>query len=455
MRGIIYYGPPGTAKTTTLLEHLKERREETFMYLAYTRTAANEAAERFGGSSDGIRTIHSLCYEILGLGSEQVVSFNDLRRFGKLIGYPVTGEADGEEGDKYFTLLNYSRNARVSLRSAYEKLRLQGCDFKILEFFSDSYRKWKNKLGLVDYTDMLEKVAGEEFEMAVKTLLIDEAQDLSPLQWEVVDKIKAEKSYLCGDDDQAMYVWNGADPHAMTDYAERNNLVSETLKQSYRVPRKVHALAGRILRNIRKRIRKEYHPTELEGTVERKAPGATSFDESLVLYRTKYLGREIEEVLVERGVPYKIYGQGKGMFYGREANAARTYMALQRGDSPVHPAKIRSLLSFLPAQYTLGRGVHLKRIRAAPWGKILKLEPAVLSYLSKVDLDIKPNITLSTIHSAKGREADKVIVHTGMGRTAWEALSRTPDDEHRVWYVAVTRARKNLAIVPGTLDYIL
>jgi hypothetical protein len=57
----------------------------------------------------------------------------------------------------------------------------------------------------------------------------------------------------------------------------------------------------------------------------------------------------------------------------------------------------------------------------------------------------KPRITISTIHQSKGGEADNVVLITDMGRLSWEALGT--DEEQRVWYVAITRTRKNLFIV--------
>ena len=43
--------------------------------------------------------------------------------------------------------------------------------------------------------------------------MVDEAQDLTPLQWDMVVKIASavDRVYIAGDDDQAIYEWNGAD----------------------------------------------------------------------------------------------------------------------------------------------------------------------------------------------------------------------------------------------------
>jgi DNA helicase IV len=64
----------------------------------------------------------------------------------------------------------------------------------------------------------------------------------------------------------------------------------------------------------------------------------------------------------------------------------------------------------------------------------------------------KPKITISTIHQSKGGEADSVVLLTDMGRLSWENTHK--DEENRVWYVALTRAKENLFLVrPRGLRY--
>jgi superfamily I DNA/RNA helicase len=64
----------------------------------------------------------------------------------------------------------------------------------------------------------------------------------------------------------------------------------------------------------------------------------------------------------------------------------------------------------------------------------------------------EPRITISTIHQVKGGEADNVALVTDMGTLSWKNI--TSDEEIRVWYVAATRARKNLFLIrPRTLKF--
>jgi superfamily I DNA/RNA helicase len=58
-----------------------------------------------------------------------------------------------------------------------------------------------------------------------------------------------------------------------------------------------------------------------------------------------------------------------------------------------------------------------------------------------------PRIVVSTIHGSKGGEADNVIVFSDLTPAADKQMRDDPDDIHRVFYVAVTRAKENLFII--------
>ena len=63
-----------------------------------------------------------------------------------------------------------------------------------------------------------------------------------------------------------------------------------------------------------------------------------------------------------------------------------------------------------------------------------------------------PRIKISTIHGVKGGESDHVACITDMAGQTYDNSMVHPDDEHRVWYVAVTRARESVNLVsPRTL----
>ena len=81
-----------------------------------------------------------------------------------------------------------------------------------LYLLAEELKKFKEEKGLRDFTDLLEDFIDGDVNNKFKVLFIDEAQDLSLLQWDMVRKIwsRAEKTYIAGDDDQAIFKWAGA-----------------------------------------------------------------------------------------------------------------------------------------------------------------------------------------------------------------------------------------------------
>ena len=84
--------------------------------------------------------------------------------------------------------------------------------------------------------------------------------------------------------------------------------------------------------------------------------------------------------------------------------------------------------------------------------KITEFDIAYLRRLERIGEDIKgePRIRVSTIHQAKGGECDNVVVLLDLGKLVYRAYVKNPDDEHRVFYVAFTRAKENLYIVEAS-----
>jgi superfamily I DNA/RNA helicase len=103
--------------------------------------------------------------------------------------------------------------------------------------------------------------------------------------------------------------------------------------------------------------------------------------------------------------------------------------------------------------------VSLDRLRSEfglltvdPWEKALDvLKEPDREYVKKVieteGLTSSPRISINTIHSTKGQEADNVVICPDMALRSYEEFKKGTDDEHRVFYVGVTRAKKNLYIL--------
>ena len=97
--------------------------------------------------------------------------------------------------------------------------------------------------------------------------------------------------------------------------------------------------------------------------------------------------------------------------------------------------------------------------REMPWNEALdKLPDVDVAYINALvrrgeDFEAEPRIRLSTIHGAKGGEADNVVLFTDITAAAEASMANDPDSMHRVFYVAVTRTRENLYTLEPTDFY--
>ena len=104
---------------------------------------------------------------------------------------------------------------------------------------------------------MIEKAISEIKFPSLDVLILDEAQDCTPLQWSVIYKMadNVKRIYLAGDDDQGIYKWNGADPRYFTDYFPGRKV---KLRKTRRFGEAIHHFSQIIRRGILDSVEKEY-----------------------------------------------------------------------------------------------------------------------------------------------------------------------------------------------------
>ena len=459
------YGPPGTGKTTEMLRRVKHVRDtgvqaERIAFVSFTRAAASEALSRLGlKRSDNVSTIHAMAFRHGNLRQSQVVDSMKLREFSTVMGIPIIGKSpeDDEEradGDFYLDILNYARNTFSHPSEVYDISDRPGTRAEF-DAFVRAYADWKSTYGYYDFTDMLEKAARGAIRSDAEVVFVDEAQDLSPLQWRVIEKLcrRAHEVHIAGDDDQAIYTWAGADAHGMARFTDKHRGHSEVLSLSHRLPAAVHSRSQDLIRRINLRVDKEFRPREDVGLVRVhgsiNSVDVTHGEDVLLLARTHSVLREVEQSLVERRVPYIRETGRPGMYQNKYASGIRAYNKLVRGERLTDGD--RHHLHNVASASTRG---HLERddfaaIVRSPFWVALQIPGRVVDFYADADLESTPTIRLSTIHAAKGHEADRVILLTDMTTRVGQSAETNPDDEIRVWYVGMTRAKRVLDIVEG------
>lgn len=408
------FGPPGTGKTRELVR-LAGETDGKSLFLSFTKAAAAEAVSRLPDSGNvKASTIHSLAFNSLNLNRASVVDGKKMVEFGKSTGIPFKGE-DGsdelQEGDEYATVLAYANNHQTSYADAFNKFGRPGTA-KRFELFVTQYLQWKQAFGYMDFDDMLMRFIEEETTVPYENLFLDEAQDCSPLQWRVIDCLtKRMKSVtVAGDDDQAIFEWNGADPHGMVKFIEERDGTMRVLGQSHRVPSKVLAFAkSKTTDKMGRRVNKEFKPRTEPGRVERYGDiwnvdlrGLYNNGGGMMLVRDRWRLDEVRRALNRDMVPYEVMG-------GTSPWTSKIAQALRRGEKPEIP-------------------------------------PSWREFYRQADLRQPVNISLSTIHQAKGRESKRVVLDLLLSQRVTENLYRDRDAELRVMYVGLTRTFDELIV---------
>jgi len=495
----IILGPPGTGKTTTLLSLVEQELAQGISpskigLITFTKKGADEAINRakqkFGYGNDDLpyfRTIHSLCLRRLGLRSTDLLVGDAFKEFADHAGIPVTGRAWSDEGmlsafetgDRILFMENLARIRRVSLLEQYRQDD-DGLDWNEVKRVAEALKAFKKKRGLIDFTDMLTRFVANGKDIGLELLFVDESQDLSALQWQVVALLASScRRVVCaGDDDQAIFEWAGADVNHFVTMAGQTSV----LGKSWRVPLNVQKIAVKVINGVRERRSKAWSAREENGTVEYisdfPSVNVAKTGSVLVLARNAYILRDqVEHELRDRGIVYQ-FGS-RNSINPEQIQAAGVWEDLKKSKS-ITLADARVMYKFMTALTAVKRGykkleqfgddseilLSMEDLRIhggllvdpnLPWTAALERIPGSdMAYMLAARRNGEklrggvPRVRLSTIHSIKGGEADHVVVMKEIaGRTYYEMSKskRKEDEERRVWYVGLTRTKQRLTLV--------
>ena len=499
------FGPPGCGKTERLMQLIEENisagvAPTDIVFVSFSKKSIEEARDRAmtrfnlnPAQLARFRTLHSTGFVGLGMSYGDVLSGPDYKELGRMLGEefnmnvrPEDGvliPTDLKRGSKYIQIIDRARYRMIPLEEEWKDHDTDNLSLFKAKQIRDQVAEYKAKLGKIDYVDMIELYNDIAEPQPCHLLIVDEAQDLTPLQWAMVQKMAAcaYDVWIAGDDDQAIHRWTGVDVAQFIGMSPKKVI----LEQSYRLPKKVFEVAERIVTRIKDRVPKTYRPTDEEGSVRWHYDlDSVPLDRGswTVMARTNALVSELAKQVFQMGYYYSV--KGSPVITAAQARGVHTWRALCAGHRVELPA-IKELYEIVPKQgdrAVVRRGasklldsvapdgtlsmVDLEReYGLLPQGDILETPDAfdVLNlgrdlslYLRHVeasgeDITAPPRIKLSTFHAMKGGEDDNCVVCLATTKTCEE--SRYPDDEHRAFYVGVSRAKKELHIVETNKKY--
>ena len=356
-----------------------------------------------------------------------------------------------------------------------------------------AYEAAKIKSQKVDWEDVLVLTLGmlqaeprvlSHIQQQYRFFTVDEYQDISPLQHALLDAWLGDRNDLCvvGDPNQTIYSFTGASSSYLFDFDKTfEDATVVNLTRNYRSTPNILELANRLIRGetvmgelvaqSASGVDPELVPakdavTEAQVTasaIKRQLKQGVKPQEIAVLYRINSQSEVFEQALAAEGIDYQVRG-GERFFSRKEIlELIRLIRAetILPNDKPVYQVVSDA-----------ARALGWKSVAPAETGATFEKWDAINSFVSIVDelpagstvadfvkeIDerirsqhepIRPAVTISTIHAAKGLEWDSVFLvglNEGLLPISYAKSEAEINEERRLLYVGLTRARKQLQL---------
>ena len=402
---------PGSGKTTVIsnrIRHLIEEhgvRPSEILVITFTRAAAAEMRQRtmrlINAAEVTFGTFHSVFYAILREFVPDQLKLIEQKEAVRLLKKAAEQVFPGRQytSDYYDQLLAEVGRIKNGLKADGSEAE------KVLPY----YDREMKRLGLIDFDDMLvrcrELLADDPKALAVlrrryRYILVDEFQDINPVQYDIIRLISApvDNLFIVGDDDQSIYAFRGSEPAIMLGFPEaypKCRIVK--LTENYRSTGRIVRASARLIRHNRKRFRKKLKTAHEKGTKLR-----------VTAYRDAYA--EGEGVI--RMIAALPKGTSVGVLY-RTHRAGSIFMQMLGAmkENSASFAKELSTKTVQPMTFHASKGLEFDAVF------ILRAEEAV----------------------TPGRAGKE-------GASGREEAGGSLEEERRMFYVAMTRARRFLHI---------
>ena len=563
---------PGSGKTSVVVERTAYLIREgnipasSVLVVTFSRAAAKEMKDRFleftGESRCGVTfgTFHGVFYGILkqayGLGAQNILSEEEkyaiLKEMTLEYGQDMAQEGDfAEEVAKEISVV---KGNRISLEHYYSSC----CPDEVFRQIFMGYRNALRQRRKLDFDDMLlycyelfsqRKDVLKAWQQKFRYIMVDEFQDINPLQYDIVRMLAAPDNnlFIVGDDDQSIYRFRGARPEIMLNFT-KDYPKAETvlLDVNYRCSRNILNTAMKVVNCNKKRFSKKLSTPNADGepvqvrefpnpreeymeivqALKKRLDAGECLEDTAILLRTNQEAEGLVGALMEYQVPFTMKEQLPNLFRHWISRNLRAYLAMAKGDRSrktflevmnrpnryisrdalTQPQvnfdelreyykdkdwmcdrlttlethlRILSTLSPYAAINFIRKGMGyeeylkeyasyrkirpedllevLERIQESTKGmkSLAEWENYIEDYTEKLAEQAKKQetkregVVISTLHASKGLEYDQVyILNVNEGSIPYKkaVLPEAVEEERRLFYVGMTRAKKKLTL---------
>lgn len=339
--------------------------------ITFTNKAAKEMKERvdrlvgMGADSAWIMTFHAACVRILRryicrIGYDNNFTIYDTDDQKSVIKDILKRKNLDPKQYKDRTILSVISNAKDNLISPDDMYQSSGGNYNTMKT-AEIYREYQEQLkknNAVDFDDIIgltvklfneDKEVLRYYQERFRYIMVDEYQDTNRAQFNLIRLLAGGHGNLCvvGDDDQSIYKFRGADINNILDFEKYfNDDKIIKLEQNYRSTQKILDVANEVIKNNAGRKDKRLWTSVKDGTkvifnvyengyeeargiaediAHRHLHDRKDYSDFAILYRTNAQSRSLEEKLIEKNIPYRIYG-GINFYARREIKDILAYL---------------------------------------------------------------------------------------------------------------------------------
>ncbi len=339
--------------------------------ITFTNKAAKEMKERvdrlvgMGADSAWIMTFHAACVRILRryicrIGYDNNFTIYDTDDQKSVIKDILKRKNLDPKQYKDRTILSVISNAKDNLISPDDMYQSSGGNYNTMKT-AEIYREYQEQLkknNAVDFDDIIgltvklfneDKEVLRYYQERFRYIMVDEYQDTNRAQFNLIRLLAGGHGNLCvvGDDDQSIYKFRGADINNILDFEKYfNDAKIIKLEQNYRSTQKILDVANEVIKNNAGRKDKRLWTSVKDGTkvifnvyengyeeargiaediAHRHLHDRKDYSDFAILYRTNAQSRSLEEKLIEKNIPYRVYG-GINFYARREIKDILAYL---------------------------------------------------------------------------------------------------------------------------------